>query len=628
MEKRGEPSDLNGPLLELHIDARILGRLLSAKGADAPPGSDLQICCTLRAASLHSALKLLGQALQNSKQSLTSAQLDGLGKFHEMTYKLPELKNPAQVDEVCHAASVALFSAAGPAAGEVKDIPMMRPRPEDDASQHRAVTPPALTELVRRAQTLTVSTPLRRQLLALAGAAADPHPADAGPLMIDTLSRAIELADGIQHNTALDPADRPALETQVADGLALFTDVRTRNAGRGRLESLGRYHATLVRIRRLSLSPELRDRLGPAFVWIQRNPDKGAKLFDVVEEYLQLCGRFDGRGVTSLPAGQKKNVDDLARQFTAHRASVLDDASQLAGPAANPDPLAGHVAAMRQTLGRIESIERLPRALQVLAGFKPRPAGGLERRAWTAVSALGSSPSSALRDDAASVIADIGRLAVLAGEAVPSAGQVPVATARIWAGGKLEGFDARRAALISELASEGAAAKPMDPAKFEQLQTASALAGALRDAAMTDAVLRRGDVLARWADWQIDAEQLRNLIVPYREATAAAFEGFAHGDFFAATQWPAVRRRYLPITTFVNGVAVYVSPCEQFPEGLAAELAKLATPLDAQPFAVQRRASVGLLLRARALQLNDTRITAALTESLSAGLRRDLKLGE
>ncbi len=341
MERRGEPGDLTGPLLELQIDLRIVDRLLYLAAADAQPQSDLQICCALRAISFASTGKQIGQLLQSARGPLAESQLEGMRKFHEMTYSLPEVKSIGNVDQICHDAGVALFIAAGPLASGLKDLPMMRPAPIDSGpAPPVASTPPKLTDLAARAEKLGVSTPLRRQLLALAASAAAPRPPDAGPALTDALDQAIELADGIAHNTALDVAARPKMETQLAESLALFSDVRTRGAGRARLQTLGRYHQTLERIRRLKLNPELQERLAPAFLWIQQNPDAGGKVFETIERYLGLCSRFDGRkAASSLAPNQRKLVDDMSRQFSAHRSAFLDIASQLSGPAVLRRPI-------------------------------------------------------------------------------------------------------------------------------------------------------------------------------------------------------------------------------------------------------------------------------------------------
>ncbi len=208
MEKRGEPNDLNGPLLELQIDLRIVDHLLYLAAADAQPQSDVQVCCTLRATSFASMGKQIGQLLQNAKGPLTEGQLEGLRKFHDLTFSPPELKSVAKVDTLCHDAGVALFIAAGPLVSDLKDLPMMRPAPIDSepaAPASSSSATPKLTDLAERAAKLSVSTPLRRQLLALAASAAAPHPPDAGPALTEALDQAIELSDGIAHNTALDP---------------------------------------------------------------------------------------------------------------------------------------------------------------------------------------------------------------------------------------------------------------------------------------------------------------------------------------------------------------------------------------------------------------------------------------
>ena len=181
MEKQGEPNDLGVPLLNLQIDVRILCRWMIARSAEAAPGSDLQICTFLRRALCFRPLVSFSQKIQNSRDPLSRGQLDALKVFHELTYKLPEAKDGGKIDELCHALSVALFAAAGPLSGTEKNIPIMRPQVmEDDVAFHAAAATVADGSGRARAEDLGVHA-LRRQLIALAAAAADPQPTDAGP---------------------------------------------------------------------------------------------------------------------------------------------------------------------------------------------------------------------------------------------------------------------------------------------------------------------------------------------------------------------------------------------------------------------------------------------------------------
>ena len=93
--------------------------------------------------------------------------------------------------------------------------------------------------------------------------------------MIDVLSESLDLADGIQHNTALDNIARPKLESQLADGLALFADVRTRTPARPGSMGLAAIAIPLARIRRLKLSGDLQDKLAPHSSGSSRTPTKG-----------------------------------------------------------------------------------------------------------------------------------------------------------------------------------------------------------------------------------------------------------------------------------------------------------------------------------------------------------------
>ncbi len=146
-------------------------------------------------------------------------------------------------------------------------------------------------ELSKRAESCEVSAALHRQLVALAttasAAAPNPQSQDEASALYDMLLAATELADGIEHNTGIDAAARLRVELQLTESLALYTDVRTRSAGRNRIASLSQYRDTLLRVQRLRLPAGLAQRLAPVFIWVNNNPESGGKVLESIERDLQ-----------------------------------------------------------------------------------------------------------------------------------------------------------------------------------------------------------------------------------------------------------------------------------------------------------------------------------------------------
>src|SRR5438874_154387 len=81
--------------------------------------------------------------------------------------------------------------------------------------------------------------------------------------------------------------------TQLAEGLALFSDTRTRSPGRERIEQLNQYRQVMNRIARSRLSPDLRRALSPVLAFAQTHAEQGQKLLNVIETYAALCDRLD-----------------------------------------------------------------------------------------------------------------------------------------------------------------------------------------------------------------------------------------------------------------------------------------------------------------------------------------------
>ena len=175
----------------------------------------------------------------SSKAACRPAQIEGLSKLHQLTYKLTPIKTIAEIDETCRLVATDLILAANPAPSAVKNLPPMRPQPLPESSPQSGPKPRTLTQLRREPTPCRFPPRLKRQLIGLSGvadaAAADPKAQEQASSLYDTLSAVIDLSDGIEKNTGIDPAARPKIEQQLTEGLALFTDPRTRSAGAQRI---------------------------------------------------------------------------------------------------------------------------------------------------------------------------------------------------------------------------------------------------------------------------------------------------------------------------------------------------------------------------------------------------------
>ncbi len=92
----------------------------------------------------------------------------------------------------------------------------------------------------------------------------------------------------------------------------------------------------------------------------------------------------------------------------------------------------------------------------------------------------------------------------------------------------------------------------------------------------------------RWADWTVTLEQAQSLLAPYQQRLSGAFGGFVSETPDAVEKYLRERADYLPLIALLNRDAAFAPQCEKMPEGLPGDLARLMTPIDAQPFATER----------------------------------------
>lgn len=628
---RGDVQPDAAARLELLIDLRVTARWLLSAALAEKPESELQIAAMLRANELLQTAATLTELFKTMPKP-TAPQLDGMARIHALTYKLPELKQVKQADEVCREIGSLLVTAAGPLPPEVRQIPLMRPNPiaRGEVATPKATQPAAQDPLARGNQ-LAVSPALKRQVLNLltqsinaqADAKADPKKSPEAAAMTAAANRALDLAEALSRGTAVDGTTRPLLEQRLADGIALYSDPRTRGSGQSRLSSLDDYARTIGRIRRMNLRPDQQQKLTPVFAWAGENPDQSGALMATIESYLEVSAKLDARAAgtpAQLPPKEAKAVADAIKAATDQRDAFLNDAAVLGKPGQTVDAtsLASRLDAMKQSIASAETYEAVPRSLQTLLAFKPRPTGGLERRFAGLMTALNDPRASAAKDEATKTLADMVRLAELAAEE-PTA-PVPQDVQALYAKGKLAAFEARRRDLVTELASELASGqKALTPGKMQRLQEMRELRAVLAEAATFELVVRRAEALSRWVDWRIDPAELTAIITPYRDAIGSLFDAYSNpADPTPPVSLKPLRDRYGPIMKLVVRQLPYGDACSALPTGLAGHVGRLMTPMDAQAFADERYAAYAIKLWKRFTDASNTESADAIATALAA----------
>ncbi len=244
-----------------------------------------------------------------------------------------------------------------------------------------------------------------------------------------------------------------------------------------------------------------------------------------------------------------------------------------------------------------------------------------------AVADIGSPGLSSSHEASIRFLLDLEHLATLA-QSLNVPGGIAPETLRLYANGRMESVQSRKTTIIASLASELAAGKEMSSSNLGKLQTLRAMLSSLGLAGEVETGLAKADLLTRWVDWSISPAQLRALVSPYRDATAAAFAGFADDDPTPLGRWHEVQSRFAPILLLVREVGSYSQQCADLPGGLPGEFAKLMTPMDKQPFGIERYASLAVGTWQRAAEATDARTADGIFDAMLTRLRRDLRVSE
>jgi hypothetical protein len=647
------------PWLELQIDSRVIARWLVLQASAARPMSAAQVADYLHATSMLSVVAMIDDYASKQSAGPTTVQAVGTVRVHQLTFQLKDAKDIAAVDNLSATVAQDLMIVFTTIQGgqQMPGLTPMRPPPEKATAESGAGsadatgtatgvatgerTPAELAALARQA---TVSPPLRAQLIAMANAAqqaseraaSDPTQADEARTLKDELKNALDLASGLQSNTAVTSEERAQLEQQLASGLALYEDPRLRSAGSARLAALDDYRELLGRVQRMRVPAELQQALAPALAWAHENPGQGDDVLSAIEKFVALHMRFEARPSPPTEFAGLRPADPVRRayeavsqRFVKARGDFLGLAGALGAPAkddgmintsASPEALRERVGDLEQTAHLLEVLAEMPSTLKTLDALRTHPIGGLDRRVAALLVIIENPIRSPARDEATKQLLVLQQLGEnLADVESAEVANVPPAVVQAYAGVEVGALQTKCKSIASEMVGEFATNQPLEGERAERLKSARKLLDSLPPAAAFEAALAKADGLAKWADWTMNAEQMRAMLAPYRAALAQAFGGFIQENPDALSTFNRVRPGSEAVMAFFSRTSTYAAACSSLPEGTTGLLDRLGTSYEKAPFGLQRYASFVAALAGSAGG-DDTAGAAALS-AIAARLR-------
>lgn len=601
MQKRLDGSSVPREL-EMRIDVRLVARWLISRASESPAGSDAQAAAWIRCGQILDAATLVERELDTGSRTPSASSAAALKLLHELTFKVLETSKPADPDNASRLIATALMATLGSDAADLDRLPQMRPAGKtNEPGQPPVAGPRSLEQLFTRSRELPISQPLRAQLLAVsqAGLAAEQdskRQAEAGEFRA-VLDDAVTLAEGLSANTAVERDDRVRMEAQVAQGLAMFLDPRTRTMGQGRVRALGRYRQMLLRLEGLHLSQEMVRRLGPVLAAARTDSDGGLKLMSAIETFAEQNARLTALNAgnsADLPSLYAKAADEAKRRANSAREAFLDTASS-SSASKSRGLLQENADGIRKALDALDAITRMPGAVKTLNTRRPRPYGGIEKRVQTALMAWTPESSEAARDASAQTLHYVVHIAELVELTnMPSALPKEDGTLQKYTGGSLDAFYEARKAAILTLVNLAASNQPLDDQAFAPVETANAILSGIELALRAEQALAQAEALRRWADWGIDAESLQAFFEPHRAVMAGAVHGFINGHKTPLDTWDVQRKRYEPVLKVLAAVASRAGECAALPAGRTGALAKLITPVREPSYSEIRATRFGI----------------------------------
>jgi hypothetical protein len=586
--------------LNFQIDVRIIERWFLQQTAAAKPQSQTQIIALLRSleiADLRAALPAADASAAISSRPRTEA----MDRLHRLTFKLGETKDVAELDDVAKRVGVELLAIAVPNAPRPESLPMMRPPvlATTQPSTRKAIR--SLSDLSAAIPQTAISVSLRKQLMAVARAASDANkdkPNEALELR-EALGDGVELARGLSNTTAFSSEARDQIEQQLAEGLALVSDPRTRLAGRERIHQLDEYRSVMDRLATSNLGPEVRTSLNPALTYAQTHADQGEVVLNLVQDYLQITQQFETDSHVDTPVPNLRNtLEQVSHQFSAARQTFLNTANQL-GSGSTVQTLQTQLADLRELGNLYNMLAQMPHTFQTLNSYHPRPYGGIESHVLRAASAASSNTHTSLRAEGIAYLTELTRLARLSNSVTQnSLADISPEVLQNYAGVSVAEFTSKCTLLIGDLVNQLATGRETDRRAIARLNAVEVMIDGLRHAQFIEQELQSAATLQRWADWTLTPEQLHGLMAPYRTLLSGAFAGFVKDDAAAVEEFVLGRRRLQPILEFLNRDGFYSEYCGRLPEGLPGDVARLMTPMTKEPFELERFVSYAMSVSA------------------------------
>ena len=584
IQKRAETAQADASYLEMQIDLRILQRWLIRQIIEPDPYSDAQAVMWLRHRDLNDLIATV-DAWSTAQRGVlpTRQQQEAMAAIRKVTFDMKPAEQVAALDALLGSLRSPLLAAI---ADKTAKAPEMRPvikkvaAPADPASHTEPAEPPTVDQLSTRITQLTITIPLRQQLLS-AVAATKSAEGEEKQLMLEMLRAAVDLAGALQSNLGVDASTRPQIEANLGEAVSLYSDSRLREAGEKRLKALAQYRQLAGRVSSLALPPEIVRALAPAFAYARENPNESAKVLGAIDAFAQIESQLP---TIRPPAGIEllgRQIEAQFKQLLNQRAGFMEDAEKLKGTGmfvTSPDDLVKRIDAMKQPIAMIDVLKRQPQTMATLLELKPRPTGSLERRTTQSLVKM-------VDDEAAqSFVQNLDLLATTWTSAQKSlANKMDEAMVTKYAGSTWGAFETRVRGVVTDAVNGAAATGTIDAAKLESLQRLLGMIERLRTLAALDAKLTVDAAVNRWADCSLDNDKLAKLLDSYRNDFAAIVNATLQGG---GDEKEAVRlaKRYQGLLNTLDRVAESADQCQQLPSGPVGQIARFATPSDKAPF--------------------------------------------
>jgi hypothetical protein len=322
--------------------------------------------------------------------------------------------------------------------------------------------------------------------------------------------------------------------------------------------------------------------LSPAFAYARANPDEAAAVLGAIETFAGIEQRLAALKPEESNELISRTAQAQFKQLLDLRVGFLEDAEKLGGGGmfiSSPKDLTDRIAAMNNAASMLDILKRHPQTMATLVALKPRPTGGLERRATQALVKVASD------EEARQFISNLDKLATVWTDA-QQALTTPIASdvMQKYAGTSWEAFQTRIRDTVTEAANAGASTGTLDAAKIDSVGRLLGLVERIRSLGELDARLTIDAAVNRWADCAMDNEKLTKLLDSYRndfaQIVADTLAG-AGGDREAQR----LARRYQGLLTTLDLISRAAEPCQQLPAGPMGQVARLTTPSDKAPYA-------------------------------------------